>query len=166
MRDVEPRLLTSNMCSSVFLFATAVAALLTVIDGSWIDGNDGIDRPKGDLPGMPIILDNEQSASVCAQLCASNTQCKAWSFYKSDCGHPSCYLKDSISQQSYNPCMVKTSPLVMDYYNICLLLQISGLKNTRLISPAFRALPLGAIQPTGVYTMRDSCVTSCYVQDG
>ena len=93
------------LCASVLVFT----ALVSLTGGSWSDGHDSVDRPKGDLPGMPVFLGRDQSARACAQLCASSWQCAAWSYRKADCWDekaPSCYLKDSVSQQTYNPCMV------------------------------------------------------------
>lgn len=74
-----------------------------------MDGDDGVDRPFGDLPDMPIVLNHTQPVSVCARLCLNNSQCASWAYSKAGCGDsttPYCYLKGVIPKQSYNPCRV------------------------------------------------------------
>ena len=145
-------------CGSVLFLAT----LLTVAASSWIDGNDGVDRPGGDLADMPIFLKSTQLASVCAQLCQNNSQCVAWSYSKADCKEtPYCNLKSKVSQQTYDPCKVCSY-----FYNIRssvwhTMPQVSGVKNAQLEPPAFRPLPVGAVQPAGLHTSSYSYVYKC-----
>lgn len=84
-----------------------------------MDGDDGVDRPFGDLPDMPIVLNHTQPVSVCARLCQNNSQCASWAYSKAGCGGdgttPYCYLKGDIPEQSYNPCRVTTYVLGIVY---------------------------------------------------
>ena len=78
----------------------------------WLDGDDGVDRANGDLPGMPIDFTVLQPASDCAQLCLNTTKCVAWAYVKGDCGgagNPQCYMKATVTNQTYNPCRVSTN---------------------------------------------------------
>ena len=85
-----------------------ILCLLSCVTCSWLNGDDGVDRPGGNLPGMPI-LSRTQSASACAQLCERTPLCLAWAYSKADCGRetsPHCNLKATVSEQTYNPCIV------------------------------------------------------------
>ena len=85
-----------------------VLCLLSCVTCSWLDGDDGVDRPGGNLPEM-AILNRTLSASACAQLCERNPLCLAWAYSKADCGgetSPHCNLKATVSEQAYNPCKV------------------------------------------------------------
>lgn len=79
--------------------------------GKWEDGNAGVDRPGGDLPGMPITL-NSTEPSSCAKLCQMRSKCKSWSFNVDFCSAtnssqpPECYLKSTVTQQHLDPCKV------------------------------------------------------------
>lgn len=105
------------------------------VQAAWENGDDGIDRPNGDLPKMPITLNNTSDpVSVCAKLCQNNILCHAWAYCKPNCGGmkaPLCYLKANITSQSLNPC------------------RVSGIKNASLIPPKFVTLPVGSISPQG-----------------
>ena len=86
-----------------------LCALLAGVGASWMDGDDCVDRPKGDLPNMPISLQSTQPASVCASFCQNNSQCAAWVYSKASCDSEStayCSLKSTVPEQSYNPCKV------------------------------------------------------------
>ena len=100
-------------CRVGALWLLAVAVLAFEAGASWQDGDDGVDRPNGDLPDMPIQLNASQPASVCAQLCQKEAQCVAWAYCKADCGGSTsssqCYLKSTLTQQTYNSCRVSHS---------------------------------------------------------
>jgi hypothetical protein len=125
------------MHSAVFWLGFPALLLCNVFEGtrgSWLDGDFGVDRPGGDLPGMPVSLDPGQSATDCGSLCWSHSHCMAWSFSSAGCSGTDvslCSLKARVTEQSYNPCTV------------------SGVKNSGLLTSVFRSLPLGAVQPTG-----------------
>lgn len=88
------------------------ALLLAGASASWMDGDDCVDRPMGDLPDMPIPLRSTQPASVCASLCLNSSQCVAWAYSKASCDSestPYCYLKSTVPAQSYDPCKVDYS---------------------------------------------------------
>jgi len=77
--------------------------------GSWLDGDDGVDRVSGDLPNMPMKMNSSASPSDCAKLCEAESKCVAWVYSKPSCkgmSYPLCYLKEAEMQQSYNPCRV------------------------------------------------------------
>lgn len=94
------------------VLSIALLILLTGFgDASWQNGDDNVDRPYGDLPGMPVVLNISQPASVCAEMCQSNAQCVAWAYVKADCegsSNPQCYLKAVVMKQMYNPCRVSS----------------------------------------------------------
>lgn len=100
------------MVMAVALGGVVVLCFITGLSGAaalWMDGDDGVDRPYGDLPDMPIVLNVTQPVHACARLCQNDLQCMSWAFSKPDCGGettPYCYLKDVIPEQSYNPCRV------------------------------------------------------------
>lgn len=136
---------------SVLCFITVLSSAAA----SWMDGDDGVDRPFGDLPDMPIVLNHTQPVSACARLCQNNSQCASWAYSKAGCGDsttPYCYLKGAIPDQSYNPCRVgkRNRSTVCD---LSFFLQVSGVKNASLQPPAFRPLSLGAVQPSGINNM-------------
>ena len=82
------------------------------VQAVWENGDDGIDRPNGDLPGMPITLNTSDPVSVCAKLCQKNVLCHAWAYCKSNCGGveaPLCYLKANITSQSLDLCKVSAT---------------------------------------------------------
>lgn len=92
---------------SVLCFITVLSSTVALR----VDGDDGVDRPFGDLPGMPIVLNLTQPVSACAQLCQNDSRCASWAYSKAGCGGgttPYCYLKGAIPEQSYNPCRVST----------------------------------------------------------
>ena len=79
----------------------------------WQDGDDGVDRPLGDLSPRPIELNFEATPADCAALCTSYkfSGCKGWVFFKRDCGgqiKPTCRLKDTLNNQTNNSCAVST----------------------------------------------------------
>lgn len=79
--------------------------------GAWQDGDDGVDRPLGDLLFRPIVLDTNAGPKDCAALCTSYKfgGCKGWVFFKRDCGgemKPSCRLKAVLNKQKSNSCAV------------------------------------------------------------
>ena len=102
------------VCGSVEVVALCLAVALSCATGSWLDGDEGVDRAYGDLPNMPIALNRSQPPSVCAQLCQNHAPCQAWAYCKEDCGGtvapPQCYLKATIPKQSLNPCRVSCAP--------------------------------------------------------
>ena len=92
-----------------FLFFVFVPSTL----GDWQDGDDGVDRPSGDLILRPIELNLEATPSDCATLCTSYkfSGCKGWVFFKRDCGgqiKPTCRLKDTLNKQTNNSCAVSS----------------------------------------------------------
>ena len=99
----------SLLCGFLLVLCAGVAA------GSWLDGDDGVDRPYGDLPDMPITnMSCSAVARDCATLCAGCRQCVAWAFRKPDCSSrvtPLCYLKGTLMEQSYNSDIVRRSGL-------------------------------------------------------
>ena len=87
----------------------ALLALLAPIQGDWLDGNDGVDRYGGNLPGTPTSMNSSSQPRDCALRCRSNPACKAWVFVKGNCGSskdPMCQQKGAINPQSRNPCVV------------------------------------------------------------
>lgn len=92
----------------------SVALLLVAFIGaeaSWEDGNDGTDRPGGDLTLTPMILNPTAVPRLCAQLCAATDLCVAWSFVKPGCEanvteYPLCWLKGKLTSQVLNTCRV------------------------------------------------------------
>ena len=81
--------------------------------GDWQDGDDGVDRPLGDLTERPVILNFEATPSDCAALCASYklSGCEGWVFFKKECGgqlKPTCRLKATLNGQTNNSCAVST----------------------------------------------------------
>ena len=101
------------MHSAVFWLGFPALLLCNVFEGtrgSWLDGDFGVDRPGGDLPGMPVSLDPGQSATDCGSLCWSHSHCMAWSFSSAGCSGTDvslCSLKARVTEQSYNPCTVR-----------------------------------------------------------
>eukprot|EP01111_Echinosteliopsis_oligospora_P016794 TRINITY_DN7093_c0_g1_i1.p1 TRINITY_DN7093_c0_g1~~TRINITY_DN7093_c0_g1_i1.p1 ORF type:complete len:716 (-),score=194.69 TRINITY_DN7093_c0_g1_i1:14-2161(-) len=96
-------------------------------------GDNGHDRPYGDLPGMPIFFNTNQNENDCASMCDQNTQCKAWAYIPGNCSNADsqCFLKVEV------PPVVPAS---------C---RISGLKDLTLTPRAFPSFPVGAIVPQG-----------------
>ena len=86
-------------------------ALLAKAD--WLDGNDGVDRPNGDLPGMPVALKNGSAPRDCAAMCRDSAECEAWAFLKQNCGgntdRPQCFLKAAVTNQVKKTCLVSSS---------------------------------------------------------
>ena len=91
-------------------FAALLSLLLAAsVAGSWLDGDDGVDRAYGDLPNMPIEMNSSASPSDCAKLCEGESKCVAWAYSKPNCSSnksPLCYLKAEVMPQSANPCRV------------------------------------------------------------
>ena len=82
---------------------------------AWEDGDDGVDRPNGDMPGMPITMDKDAVPSDCAMMCVyhQSALCKAWVYLKPFCDgrvQPVCYLKAELSKQQYKECAVSQQP--------------------------------------------------------
>ncbi|XP_065186897.1 uncharacterized protein LOC135817607 [Sycon ciliatum] len=113
-------------------------------EGAWEDGDDGVDRRNGDLPGMPVKLEPGNKPSDCADMCVANEQCVSWAFGKANCTEeyitldwvrdsaaPMCWLKGQVTQQSADKC------------------RVSGVRNTTLLPLAFTPLPTAAVKPTG-----------------
>jgi len=81
-----------------------------------LNGHSGVDRVGGDMPNMPIILANNQTARDCAWMCHNTTNCVAWSFTPytnqssaQSCGTHiagGCYLKSAIPALSQDECTV------------------------------------------------------------
>ena len=91
-------------------FAALLSLLLAAsVAGSWLDGDDGVDRAYGDLPNMPIEMNSSALPSDCAKLCEGESKCVAWVYSKPNCSSnksPLCYLKAEVMPQSANPCRV------------------------------------------------------------
>ena len=98
------------MSRSVCLFSLLLGLCFVVTDCAWEDGDNGVDRPNGDLPSMPIALNASDQPKHCAGLCQQNKDCTAWAYCVPNCGggqaNPSCYLKGSVTQQAANLCRV------------------------------------------------------------
>ena len=89
----------------VLILLISFASVMT----DWLDGNDGVDRRNGDLPGMPMSLNNTNPPSQCAMYCQQEPKCLAWAYCKPNCGgvqNPLCYLKGTVTSQSLDPCRV------------------------------------------------------------
>ena len=104
--------LIMKICCSLWL-AFVLCNCPEAAKDSWLDGNVGVDRPGGNLPGMPVLLDR---ARDCGSLCWSHSGCMAWSFSNAGCsdGGSSCYLKAIVMEQSFNACMVKCLAATLD----------------------------------------------------
>ena len=99
------------MAGSVLRLVVPLALLGSLAAGDWADGDDGVDRPNGDLPGAPVVMQSSAAPRDCASLCQADPQCVAWAYRKPDCSEggsaePLCYLKASVTPQSANPCIV------------------------------------------------------------
>ena len=106
--SILPRMRTRSTRPVMYALVGSLC-LLSCVTCSWLDGDDGVDRPEGNLPDMPIFLNRTQPASTCAQLCKRNPHCLAWAYSKADCereASPHCNLKATIPKQAYNPCRV------------------------------------------------------------
>ena len=92
-------------------FAAFLSLLLTAsVAGSWLDGDDGVDRAYGDLPNMPIEMNSSALPSDCAKLCEGESKCVAWAYCKPNCSSnktPLCYQKAEVMPQTANPCRVR-----------------------------------------------------------
>ncbi|XP_065833436.1 uncharacterized protein [Oscarella lobularis] len=123
------------------MIAIRVVFLLVFIrsfsSANFADGDNGVDRMYGDLPGMPVTLHSTDKPSVCAQMCEKNAQCVCWAYCKANCSggndnsKPLCYLKGTLMKQNANPC------------------RVSGVKNATLLPFTYKPLSLVAIQPQG-----------------
>ena len=104
-----------RLCTFLLVLCVGAAA-----DG-WLDGDDGVDRPNGDLPNMPITnMSCSTAASACAALCADSSRCVAWAFRKPNCSsrvNPLCYLKGELMKQSYNSDIVSGGGGVHLYFS-------------------------------------------------
>ena len=97
-------------CLSAISLALLALSVPRRASGDWLDGNDGVDRPNGDLPGMPVALKNGSAPRDCASLCSQSAECKAWAFVKQNCGgsaQPQCFLKALIPPQAKLDCRVR-----------------------------------------------------------
>ena len=100
------------MATSGGLYRALLLLLLAAAAaGSWLDGDDGVDRANGDLADMPMKMNASASPSGCAGLCEAESKCVAWVYSKPSCkgqgtSYPLCYLKAAVMQQSSNPCRV------------------------------------------------------------
>ena len=96
----------------LFYMYLYLLALVASTLGAWDSGHNGVDRPYGDLPGMPITMDKDGKPSDCARLCAfhESAQCKAWAYAIPFCDGmqevPFCFLKAHVMPQEYNQCRV------------------------------------------------------------
>lgn len=92
-------------------FAATLSLLLAAsVAGSWLDGDDGVDRAYGDLPNMPIEMNSSALPSDCAKLCEGESKCVAWAYCKPNCSSnktPLCYQKAEVMPQTANPCRVR-----------------------------------------------------------
>ena len=98
------------LCAKMTRGFVVLTVLVIICGAEWQNGNDGVDRPNGDLLSVPISMKAGATPSDCAQLCYANTQCKAWAFSKPNCSGSTvtaqCYLKAEVTQQSTDPCKV------------------------------------------------------------
>ena len=88
----------------------AAAALFPLAASSWLDGDDSVDRPYGDMLKAPIRLFANDPPSQCAQLCLDTSDCVAWAYCKTakcDPKIPLCYLKSTVTPQSWNDSIVR-----------------------------------------------------------
>ena len=73
---------------------------------STLKGKSGV-RPGKDLPNSPINLGAGAQPSDCALLCDATRQCRAWTWYPSQCGGSSasrCYLKAEVQDAVADSC--------------------------------------------------------------
>ncbi len=109
------------------LRSLVLAVVVATTAGQWLNGDDSVDRAYGDLPNMPIALNASSQPSDCAKLCLASGQCVAWAYCKPRCGgsgdQPSCYLKEKVMVQSYNPCRVHDLQCVC----VCVYTRVSGI---------------------------------------
>lgn len=84
------------------------------ISRAGIPATPGLNWPGGDLPRMPIHLNQSATAAVCEAMCNTTSACKAWAYGVSHCGHaasaaPLCWLKSTVNwskEQRDNECRV------------------------------------------------------------
>lgn len=103
----------------VFLCLCICLGLLATGRADWEDGNDGVDRPYGDLPNQPTTMDASAQPKDCAALCKANSACKAWAYIKANCQGPKvplCYLKATINPQKRDTCIVSTTRFIDEYF--------------------------------------------------
>ena len=90
--------------------ALAAAAIIQIVATSWLDGDDSVDRPGGDMLKAPIHLGANDPPEKCAMLCLETSDCVAWAYCKrARCDHkvPLCYLKNTITPQSWDTDVVR-----------------------------------------------------------
>ena len=90
--------------------ALVVGTIIQIAAASWLDGDDNIDRPGGDMLKFPIHLVANDPPSKCGQLCLDTPDCVAWAYCKRakcDPKVPLCYLKSTVTTQSWNGSMVR-----------------------------------------------------------
>ena len=99
------------------LLVLLITGVADIAEGSWPNGNPGVDRPGGDLPGMPIFLDGMvSSVAACYELCQSSPRCVAWSINSARCSEeliPACYLKAVVTKQALNSCAVRKKSVLL-----------------------------------------------------
>lgn len=96
------------MCSTRMHFTILCVCLsLHAVRAAWSMGDPGVDRPYGDLEGMPLVLSSD-NATECWSSCSSNAACAAWAFADSDCSGsgPLCWLKAQIMPQQSHACRI------------------------------------------------------------
>jgi hypothetical protein len=69
----------------------------------------GVDRPGGDMPGMPLPM-NTYSHWDCYSLCLNTSGCVSWAFDVPLCGSsnqpPVCWLKSTVTNAVQNDCRI------------------------------------------------------------
>ena len=76
------------------------------VGADWLDGDQDVDRPYGDLAGMPVSLAANAAPRECALRCQANSSCVAWAYCSAaSVGAPTpvCYLKETVEPQKYSP---------------------------------------------------------------
>jgi len=87
-------------------------------------GLANVDRPGGDMAGMPLVLGAGATAATCASQCDANSACVAWAFSMpspSSCGVTQCYLKSAVTSTGSSSCYTSSMKGVssgMPYYLI------------------------------------------------
>jgi hypothetical protein len=100
------------------------------VSSDYLDGDDGVDRPYGDLPNQPTILAAGTQPRDCANLCLQTSACVCWAWIKG-ANPPQCYLKNQL-----------ITPIANSE-------RVSGTKDVTLLPHVYAPLPTGAIKPTG-----------------
>ena len=98
------------MNTTMIRILLTAAALVALAASSWLDGDDNVDRPSGDMLKTPIRLFANDPPSQCAQLCLDTSDCVAWAYCKRarcDPEIPLCFLKSTVTSQRWNDAVVR-----------------------------------------------------------